>query len=60
MNLSNSLLSKLGSIIVHFDEYHSPDGCQVDLDQAKAILKEEEVQKWMKEMGPLLPVKRMK
>lgn len=54
------LLCKLGSIIVHFDETHSPDGRHVDLKMAQDLLADPEVQEWIKQMNKMayLPVKR--
>lgn len=53
------LLSKLGAIIVHFDEYESDDGREVDLFEARQRLADPEVQQWLKAMGALLPLKRV-
>lgn len=55
---SPALLSKLGSIIIHFDEYESAGGHPYDLDTARRTLADPEVREWMKAMGPMLPVKR--
>jgi hypothetical protein len=55
---SLSLLCKLGSIVVHVDEYTSPGGHPIDFQVIRAILDDPEVQTWIKKMGPLLPVKR--
>lgn len=57
---SVGLLSKLGSIIVHYDEFCAPGGLPVDKDQADALLQDPEVVEWMKDMGALLPAKRSK
>ena len=56
---SLTLLIKLGSIIVHADETLSPDGRNVDKDITLRLIADPEVQKWIKEMGALLPLKRM-
>lgn len=53
------LLSKLGSMIVHADEAFSPDGHLFDREAFQNLLKDADVQAWMKAMGPLLPVKRV-
>lgn len=58
LNPSPQLLSKLGSIVVHCDELLSPKGRFLDLDAARPLLLDPEVQQWIKDMGPLLPVKR--
>ena len=57
---SPGVVVKLGSAIVHFEEWLSPDGHAVDLTALMSILADEEVQAWlvdMKKLG-LLPVKR--
>ena len=57
---STTLLCKLGSIIVHFDETHSPDGRHVDLQMAQEGMKDPLVVEWLSQMNKLamLPVKR--
>lgn len=57
---SLSLLVKLGSIIVHADEYLSADSHEYDQIAFRQTLKDEEVQTWLKQMSDqgLLPVKR--
>lgn len=57
---SASLLIKLGSIIVHFDEFTSATGHPLDKQTADQLLKDEEVAEWLSEMTKLafLPVKR--
>jgi hypothetical protein len=55
---SLQLLSKLGSLIVHADETLSPDGRELDRRTFRDLLADPEVRRWMKAMGPLLPVKR--
>jgi hypothetical protein len=52
------LLMKLGSIIVHAEEMISPAGHAVDREALKALLANEDVQQWIKEMGVFLPLKR--
>lgn len=56
---SAALLSKLGSMIVHADEAFSPDGREVDKVAFYDLLRQQDVQNWMKGMGALLPLKRM-
>lgn len=56
---SVSLLSKLGSAIVHADEAMSTDGRNVDKEAFISVLNDPEVQEWIKGMGVLLPVKRV-
>lgn len=55
-----SLLVKLGSIIVHFDEYYAAGGHPFDLQTAQQLLLDPEVQTWIIEMTSraMLPVKR--
>lgn len=55
---SLSLLVKLGSIVVHADEYLSPSAHVFDLEALRVGLRDPEVQEWIKDMGALLPVKR--
>lgn len=57
---SPQLLIKLGSIIVHYEEYNSPDGHFLDKQTIEAMMEQEDVKEWfkgMKEMA-LLPLKR--
>jgi hypothetical protein len=56
---STQLLCKLGSALVHADEYLSTDGRGVDLQEFKQRIADEEVQQWLIAMGPLLPLKRI-
>ena len=53
-----ALLSKLGSIVVHADEFLSPGGHAFDKEALLQLIRDPEVQEWLKEMGPLVPVKR--
>lgn len=55
---SLSLLSKLGSIIIHTDEFLSSKGHQFDKVALEQLIADAEVQQWLKAMGPLVPVKR--
>lgn len=55
---SLSLLSKLGSIIVHAEEMASLKGHAFDKIAMDGLLNDPEVREWLKGMGPLLPVKR--
>lgn len=52
------LLVKIGSIIVHVDELLSPGGHPFDKIVSEQLINDAEVQQWIKQMGPLLPVKR--
>jgi len=52
------LLMKLGSIIVHAEEMISPQGHEVDREALKALLANDDVQAWIKDMGVFLPLKR--
>lgn len=55
-----SLLVKLGSIIVHFDEANEPGAHAYDLQTARQLLADPEVVAWMAAMraAAMLPVKR--
>lgn len=55
---SIQILVALGSIAVHFDEFCSPLGHSFDREAAKTALDAPGVRDWIKEMGPLLPLKR--
>lgn len=54
------LLAKLGSLVVHVDEGTSPTGHPMDWLAVRALIADEEVQRWLGEMraAHLLPVKR--
>ena len=53
LNPSPALLSKLASIAVHADEYHSDDGHEFDLVALKSSLSDPEVKKWLDDMALL-------
>ena len=57
---SISLLSKLGSALVHADEYLGSDGHNFDLLEFRDLLKDAEVQTWLIQgtKSGLLPIKR--
>jgi len=60
MNPSASLLVKLGSAVVHAEEFFSANGNPVDKVAFESAMKDSELQAWIKgmtEMG-MLPVKR--
>ncbi len=55
-----ALLCKLGSIIIHVEEYGGETGLEIDMEIIRSLLKDDQLQGWlfgMNEMG-LLPVKR--
>ena len=60
LNPSPSLLVKLGSIIVHFDEANEPGGHEYDLHTARQLLADPEVAQWIAQMNAaaMLPLKR--
>jgi hypothetical protein len=60
MEIDIALLVKLGSIVVHTDEFFSPDGHAVDRHTVKTLLRDPDVQAWIESMGPMLPLKRKK
>jgi len=53
-----ALISKIGSIIVHVDELLSTDGRNVDKLALQVLIQDSSVQRWLKDLGPLVPVKR--
>jgi len=57
---SPSLLSKLGSIIVHADELNSPGGHAYDLTALQFLYSDSEVVEWLNQMRKMamIPVKR--
>lgn len=57
---SATLLIKLGSIIVHLEEYTSPNGHPLDKHTADQLLADKEVSEWLAAMTKMafLPVKR--
>ena len=57
--LTASLAGKLAGCVVHADELFSADGRQV-FDEAAllTVVRDPEVQAWVKTLGPLAPVKR--
>lgn len=60
LNPPLALLAKLGSIIVHAEEMIGPNAHEFDLAAFKQLLNDDDVQKWLEAMGPLVPVKRMR
>ena len=56
------LLVKIGSALVHFEEGHSADGRNVDIDEALRQVEDSEVAAWLEQMTKLalLPVMRQK
>lgn len=59
---SPSLLCKLGSIVVHFEEGRSTNGHHFDWAALDQLIADPEVISWLKGMGnmAMLPVKRTK
>jgi hypothetical protein len=55
---SLSLLVKLGSAVVHIEEFLSPQGHEFDKHALDTLLHDPEVKTWLKQMGAFLPVKR--
>lgn len=57
---NSQLLIKLGSIIIHYQEFLSPGGHQFDKTTAETLLENEDVKEWIKGMNDLalLPQKR--
>ena len=52
------LLCKIGSALIHAEEWLSPTGNFFDKGALEGLLADPEVKAWIKAMGPLLPVKR--
>lgn len=52
------LLMKLGSIVVHIQEFASPTGSPFDMASAIALIDNTDVQDWIKAMGVYLPKRR--
>jgi hypothetical protein len=59
---SSEVLCRLGSIIAHYIEFHSPDGREIDKAEAEAKTADPMVQEWLDGMRKLalLPVPRVK
>lgn len=57
---SVGLLVKIGSALVHFDEFNSPGGHEYDLHTAKQLLADPDVAAWIKAgtASAMLPAKR--
>lgn len=53
-----TVLCKLGSAVVHAEEYFGPRGNPVDKMAFDSLTADSEVQDWMKAMKSFLPVKR--
>ena len=57
---SVALLSKLGSIAVHADEFTSAGAHEYDRIAIRSLLDDPEVRQWIADMKAFLPVKRAK
>ena len=55
---SLALLVKLGSIVVHADEFTKPGGHEFDMIAMRRLIDDPEVKAWVKLMGAFLPLKR--
>lgn len=60
LNPSPTTLAKLGSIVVHIEEYLSPEGHHFDRGAIESLLRDPEVVQWLAGMRllALLPEKR--
>lgn len=60
LNPAPQLLTKLGSIVVHVEEMLSPHGHAVDKLAIEPLLRDSDVQHWLRQMQELalVPVKR--
>ena len=54
------LASKLASVVVHADEFLSPDCHDFDKTALEKAVRDPEVQAWVRSLGPLAPMKRRK
>jgi hypothetical protein len=59
---SPRLLSKLGSIVIHAEEYLSPDAHDFDREAIRSLLLDLEVREWLSAMEVLamVPLRRSK
>jgi hypothetical protein len=57
LSIRITLASKLASIVVHAEEYAETQH-PYDLTALEQLTSDPEVKEWLKEMGPLVPVKR--
>lgn len=55
---SLTVLSKLGSVFVHAQEFLSPAGHEFDKVALEQLFADPDLVEWVKEMGPYLPQKR--
>lgn len=60
LELNPSLASKLASVVVHAGEMMSSDGHHFDRIALQQAIADPEVQEWIRGLGPLAPVKRVK
>ena len=50
---STALLAKLGSVVIHCEEYLSPHGHAFDLSALTSLIKDNEIRTWLDEMQEL-------
>ena len=55
---SPALLAKIGSIVVHVQEFLGPNSHAFDWEGMRPLLDDPEVVEWIEAMGVLLPKKR--
>ena len=60
MSVPTAIVAKVAGIIVHADECLGENGHHFDLHALRQLLKDKEVQDWIKSLGALAPVKRKK
>lgn len=53
-----TLAAKLGSLVVHADEWINPGADRFDEAAIRALLDDSEIREWVYMLGPLVPVKR--
>lgn len=53
-----ALLCKLASVVVHAEEMLSSNGHELDRIALQAAIDDPAVKQWIKDMGPLAPLKR--
>jgi hypothetical protein len=60
LNPSPQVLIKIGSLLVHYQEFNSSDGHYVDKAAIDSLEQDEDIQEWLRVMAEaaLVPLKR--
>ena len=58
MEVSTSIVAKLGSLVVHIEEYFSADSHPLDKTAIESLLMDAELRQWMMKNKILFPLKR--